>query len=256
MTGINIPKVGEFGLCDSWGEITLSTGIEVAKIVASFPESWLNAQKLRLEGKEEKALKMEANFSDKQRLKIIPRIYGEIIEVLSDIPKELIKRFSRFERVYLFESYLMDIALGLALTPYSYEMRGIESFKFEGVNYHLPTAKKFLENEVPMSSTTAVEFAETADLQVEAAKVEGGQFDSMPLVIAILCRPKGEPYDEDKAIERAEIFKALPMTEVWEVFFCLQNRLSISRNQGARYLRDQQGEGVPQGVLFTDGMQP
>lgn len=98
-----------------------------------------------------------------------------------------------------------------------YEPIGIESFEWEGVEYKLPrmTADGF-GGMLPMADETAESWAESNDLYLASEN----PYDCMALIVAILCRPEGEKYDELKARERAEEFRQLPAYIAFEVFFC------------------------------------
>lgn len=104
-----------------------------------------------------------------------------------------------------------------------YKPQGLSSFDFEGETYLLPkfSADGF-GGEMPMAEETADTFAESNDLYLACENA----LDNMPLIVAILCRPEGEEYDEKVARERAEAFKRLPMSVALEVFFCKLIRMS------------------------------
>ena len=63
----------------------------------------------------------------------------------------------------------------------------------------------------------------------------GGKFELAANLIAILCRPedkstgKMEKYNEDVSVKRAERFTELNMKTVFNVFFCLNQGIIISR---------------------------
>lgn len=67
-----------------------------------------------------------------------------------------------------------------------------------------------------MADETAESWAESNDLYLASEN----PYDCMALIVAILCRPEGEKYDEMKARERAEEFRQLPAYIAFEVFFC------------------------------------
>ena len=98
-----------------------------------------------------------------------------------------------------------------------YEPKGIKSFEWEGVEYMLPrlTADGF-GGLMPMADETAESWAESNDLHLACTN----PYEYMPLIVAILCRPEGEPYNEQTARARAEEFKHLPAYIAFEVFFC------------------------------------
>ena len=71
---------------------------------------------------------------------------------------------------------------------------------------------------------------ETDDILKAAHDMDGGRLDVAANIVSILCRPKAEDgkvekYDEARSLERAQTFLDLPMSIVWEVFFCTHEQL-------------------------------
>lgn len=108
-----------------------------------------------------------------------------------------------------------------------YEPRNIREFEFEGTKYLLP---KFSSDGfgglLPMAEETTEAFAESNDLYMALEN----PYQALPLIVAILCRPEGEQYDELKARERAEVFKGLSCSVAFEVFFCKLTQMGIMGN--------------------------
>lgn len=106
-----------------------------------------------------------------------------------------------------------------------YEPREFEGFDFEGVHYRMPLSiNDGFGGVMPMADTTAEEWAESNDLRVACSNP--GEY--MHLIVAILCRPEGEKYNERVARERAERFKQLPCSVALDVFFCKLHRMSTT----------------------------
>ena len=104
-----------------------------------------------------------------------------------------------------------------------YQPKQFEGFDFEGVHYRMPlSVADGLGGIMPMADTTAEEWAESNDLRIASAHPA----EYMHLIVAILCRPEGEAYNERVARERAEKFKQLPFTIALDVFFCRFARMS------------------------------
>ena len=76
---------------------------------------------------------------------------------------------------------------------------------------------------VPLAHTTAVELCEATDLYL------CDKWRYAPLVVAILCRPEGEPYREQTCRHRAWSMKKLPMDIVLRLYDMLR--------QAHRYLK-------------------
>ena len=104
-----------------------------------------------------------------------------------------------------------------------YEPSDFEGFDFEGVHYRMPLSiTDGFGGVMPMANTTAEEWCESNDLRVACSNPA----EHMHLIVAILCRPDGEKYNERVARERAEKFKELPCKVGLDVFFCKLHRMS------------------------------
>ncbi len=212
----------KYRLKDQWKEITLAEAIEIYKIAKKLPSYWISLyeEKLKEEPDQKRIQDLANKITIEDLEKNLPIIYGEMIMVLSDIPADVLKKVHSGDRRALYEQYLSHLVLGLLFWP-AYKSQGISSFKHKGTTYYLPTASKLHGYEKPGADLTALEFTEVADLQIAAAHLEEGRFAHASKIIAILCRPKGEAYDETTCGNRAEGFMSLTMDKVWEVFFSL-----------------------------------
>lgn len=128
-----------------------------------------------------------------------------------------------------------------------YEPRSCDGFDFEGVRYCMPVSvTDGFGGYMPMAELTAEEWAESNDLRIASSHpVEYAHF-----IVAILCRPEGEPYNEKTARARAEKFKALPCSLALDVFFCKFARMSTTASLTLTYLR-QMVESEAQGEVET-----
>lgn len=117
--------------------------------------------------------------------------------------------------------------------PGLYEPNEFDGFDFEGVRYRMPLSiADGFGGVMPMADTTAEEWAESNDLRIASAR----PVEYMHLIVAILCRPEGEAYDEKVARERAERFRQLPCTVALDVFFCRFARMSTTLVLMSEYL--------------------
>lgn len=100
-----------------------------------------------------------------------------------------------------------------------------KSFEFEGVEYLLP--EKFMEK------STVIEYMEAAQYQAYYSKLEGGMWEALSFVIAIICRPEGVKYDEGQVLINGEAFKNLSLEVAMNVSFFL---MRLSRKLGKDFL--------------------
>ena len=86
-------------------------------------------------------------------------------------------------------------------------------FHWHGEWLRYPETDRDINGEpMPMYRITAGEFCEATDLYL------AGAWDYAPLITAILCRPAGERYDEQRARHRAETMQRLPLTVIRHLF--------------------------------------
>lgn len=199
--------------------MTIAQAIDLLPVLYELPASLRKVYHLQFTENPDKAIS-EIEITDEELIKIAPTVYGDIIEKLTDIPREVIDYISPESRVAFYNEYLLPFAIGLLVHPYNYEYQKMKSFVCEGVEYLFPLWEKDVNGEFkPISNMEAIAFTESADLQLAGAKVESGKFDYIPHIIAVFCKAKGEKYDEKEVLRKAELFKQLPVTVAWEVFF-------------------------------------
>jgi|GEM_PF-4038396 len=209
-------------LKDEWKDISLREALELSKIAFSLPEyvKDLFHEKLKESPDESRVEELIKQISPEDQFKKLPALYGDMLSLLSDISEPTLASMSPTERKVVYDHYLSPLVLGLIVWP-AYESKGITSFKHKGTTYRLPSSTELFGYTKPGVSLTALEFTEIADLQIAAAKMEEGQLSNAAKIIAIICRPEGEAYDEVISGRRSEEFLDLPMDVVWEVFFSL-----------------------------------
>ena len=112
------------------------------------------------------------------------------------------------------------------------EYNKIDSFTFKKKKYYLPKSKvDYFGNEIEMAEASFGEVVEAMQIQEMDKSFQENNFKVLPYQIAMLCRRKGEDYNDQIVKERAEVFKELPMDVVWQVAFFLirQKQKSLKR---------------------------
>lgn len=107
---------------------------------------------------------------------------------------------------------------------YTYDViEDFSCFRHKGKTWYLP--KKH------MYGASLIEFLEAAEFERVAGIEEGNGDFALLDVIAILCRPKGEVYDQKLKDKRKEVFRDLTMDKVWNIsFFLLKLNLIFMKN--------------------------
>ena len=227
-------------VAENWGEIKLSQAIAIMEVVKEFPEALRELYTLAgIEEQKERFNEIEASFDDEHIYKIIPELYGRIITIISDVSDDDINLWPPNFRVLFYRQYVFNFVYGLVEMP-DFKAEGLIDFEFKGETYFLPESRNIMGNVQPFANVSALEFAEVADMEIHSRKLENGKYEAAANIVAILCRPIGEDYDEQKALERAETFFDLPMNIVWEVFFYSLSALVLWRQQDLIYLMEAQ----------------
>ena len=127
-------------------------------------------------------------------------------------------------------------------------------FEWAGERLFFPKEMRGFEGKkIPMAYLSAEEFCEATDLYIEDKWSYG------PLIVAALCRPEGERYDERKACRRAGRMRKLPMGIVLRLYAILEETHRGMREKYplcyASALRGRQdGHGREEATRWTDMM--
>lgn len=228
----------EWRFCDKWQDLTIRQAARLQDVVSVLPSNFIEILRLTLFSDKDdvsvkdKITELQNGITLEENLKVIPQIYGDIINVLTDIDRMTIDKILPGDRVYLVNNYLLKFVVGVIFTPIDFiAHKNKKQFTFKGETYNIPQSEYFKISgnvvEKPLPNTTAIEFTEAADLSIAAEKMKGGKIKSLPNIISILCRKDNEVYNETVSLKRAEMFEDLDMQTAFEVFFCLLMEFGI-----------------------------
>lgn len=196
-------------------EITIAQALEVERIYDTCPESVIRSWS-------DPKTEVWSTDAEAERIALCA-----IAEVLSGAPREELAALPAATTAQLLNiirlAFVAQIVFGIFDTN---EVEQIEHFDFEGERYYMPISERDVNGEqTPLAAERALTWAQATDLMI--AQKDGHRY--MPLIIAILCRPKGEEYDEHTAKRRAEAFINLPANVMVELFFCCNALSNIYR---------------------------
>ena len=199
----------------SWDDITLQQAVALDE----FTENLSKEVKDRLAAKYEPSAERDIPDTDSQTMLQI--FEQKLFALLCKIPENVVQQTDPKQINRIVDQYLIHFATGMIFEP-DYEPRHIQSFEWEGERLFLPKSDTDLQNiEMPLAQVSAIELCEATDLY------NADRILQAAMIIAILCRPEGEQYDENKAKLRAKTMGTLPMSIALEVFFCLSQRTNI-----------------------------
>lgn len=230
----------EWRFCNEWQDLTIRQAARLQDVVSVLPSNFIEILRLTFfsdkddANVKDKITELQNGISLEENLKTIPKIYGDIINVLTDIDRATIDKILPDDRVYLVNTYLLKFVIGVIFTPIDFAAnQNKKQFTFKGETYNIPQSEYYKISgnvvEKPLPNTTAIEFTEAADLSIAAEKMKSGKIKSLPNIIAILCKKDNEVYNETVSLKRAELFEDLDMQTAFEVFFCLLMEYGISR---------------------------
>lgn len=203
----------DYKLCDQWDDITLTTFGDLCRI--KLPDNLRARWRAFIEDKE------IPEDTHRDIVKTFPTYYGKVIKLLSDIPQPVVDSIEWSVREKLFNEYLLKFCISTVSSFPQYEPLQAKSFKLDGEEYFLPESLKHGGQNIPLAGETIGTFAEAADIEIALHEWSEKGVDAMAQICAVYLRKAGETHSDELVIERTEKFKELPMSVVWEVFFCI-----------------------------------
>jgi len=171
----------------------------------------------------------EFSFSKEQEVELI-KFEKEWIEIFSNIPKNILNKTVLVNEEGDNITSLFKLCQKFMYKPQQNEIVINECIEFKGVKYYLPesvTSAKGIKK--LFAKGTYEEYMESSALF--DVFNEKGDLSKLSRLTAILFRPKIkvgyfwnrkeviEEFDEEKVNQRAELFKQLPMNDVWAAYF-------------------------------------
>lgn len=232
----------EYKAFDNWNQMPLSIAVKLHSLLTeSMPAALKAFYELKAVGGEdykEAAEAWQLTVTDEDVIKLFPVFYGKAMAILTTVPEDIIDHIGRETRFLFYKKYCESFVFGI-LHYTEYKIENIKSFNHNGIELFLPETKEVMGKTKPFFDRSAIEFTESADLELFSKQMTGGKYEVAANIISILCRPKIktpengseylEPYNEETCLLRAKEFSELPMNIVFEVFFCLAQHLYLSQ---------------------------
>lgn len=122
-----------------------------------------------------------------------------------------------FDATKLMYKDKLDIFSKIVFLFSKVEYTEMTGFSHNNIIYHLPKNKvDYYGNKMPLATATFSEIVECFELEKAQTFV-----NSLPFILAILCKPYGEQYNDQKVNERATEFESLSMNYIWSICFFL-----------------------------------
>lgn len=205
----------KYSLPVMWDEISLDEAMSLETLTDKLPDSL----------KEYFAVMYEPSAAHGELFDsecgVLADFYARVLSLLSKMPLELAMQTEPQQVAQVVEKYLSHFIVSVIFEPV-FEPQGIESFMWQGEELLLPRTRIGLNGQqIEGYSISAEEFCVVSDLYTQS-KVRYAA-----MIVATLCRPRGEAYDVQMVIRRARTMSKLPMSIVLEVFFCSYELTSL-----------------------------
>ena len=178
----------EYDVIDSWSDITLREFIEIQKLCDNAPKKLQKLLGHVYLGETDEIESME--FSNREQLKTFPKFYGDMLELVSSIPKKIINQIDHQSRQQFFNTYLLKFAIGALYDAVDVEEITRDSFEFEGDTYILPKSRNVLGEERPMGYASTVQFTDATDIDIFMLSIDKRDYSLVANIISIMCLKK------------------------------------------------------------------
>jgi hypothetical protein len=144
----------------------------------------------------------------------------QVLTILSNVPLKVWDKVNPLYLIVLFQ-LIKKIIYGLHyLNLETYTPQGIKEIRFKGKTYKMPESLLINDEEIVCYKEPSKNIIEASNLVQMMGELETKGISLMHLVCAIyLKEDPNELYDEEQIAHRSELFKDLPMSIVFEVFF-------------------------------------
>ena len=202
-----------------WQELPVSDAVKLQALVKELPDAVADHFR-SLVGPAEEVTPVQGDD-----VGALLDFWRKALHALSGCPLPVLDKTADTDVHALGEHCLTLFVFSLLAAPL-YHSEGIEAFNTNGERLVIPaTGTDALGNAVPLERITAKEFCDASDITAT------GDLTLAPLLLAVLCRPDGEPYDEEGAKTRARKMGDVPMSIYLEVYTRLMEMHAYLRGE-------------------------
>ena len=239
MINVEINKE-KFKFTGNWSELTIEqAGSIYSKIVDKLPEKVKTHYNDLIENKD---AELDLNQREELEFRLFKR---DSLLLFSDVYKDLADTIPDDEIDGLYQSLIFPFVWGLLFSPYDYDMQGIEGFDYLGTNYRFPQQTEFLGQKSDLEDIDAAQLANMKVIIDIVEKAATDRYNYLPSLVAVLAKSSVDELLTDELIkERSELFKKLPISYTFELFFYLNEYSEKLVNGSQTYLNSLAVEAV------------
>lgn len=205
----------DYRVYDSFGEVAVKKARELYLLTKTAPKELLELYDEQSKGTELSDDIKEAFIESLDKIKDdLDKFFCKVLELLSDIPKDVIEGINKEDLRSCYNVYLYKFVFGVL--HYPLETNEIqESFTIMGETYHLPNNREVMGFDRPFCDENAGVFCDASDVDNNARSSEGGKYQFAELLTAIMYRKKGEAFSEDDYLAASESYKDILTCDVY-----------------------------------------
>ncbi len=185
---------------------------------------------------------LQARITKKDYGRLIIPYFASFISAATDIPVFYLIGDERVKGQSLEQIEKLYYGIVNAYTEFEYsEASEVEIEVTPGVFETWELPKNFMEG------NTLYEFLAAAEYEAATADLAAGKWEAVLYILAILCRPKGELFNDEIIEERAEFFKGQRLSVALQAAFFLLRQSANFQQDSIIYLAEKVGRAaVPQ----------
>lgn len=222
----------------TWGSVTLKRYLSFLREVKTLRPSFLEDFLVFEEGEEIDVFKRWNAMKFSERMAALKTFATELAFWCGAPLGALVGNISPNEVINGWVSLQLDLNPNTASIDEDFT-----GFTFKEVHYTLPDRH--------LRGTTLGQYADAANFQTAASKIEGGHWESMANVIAALSTPVGSDYDfGENHVHRAALFLDLPMDVVLNIAFFLHRQNITFMSNILIYSMQKEAEALRQKLML------
>lgn len=186
----------------AWNTVTLNDATSIAKL--NLPEGFITGD-----------------------FKQSPRQMIEVLAILSNCPIEVLSQTDEISIISLYEivHYMVNQLYTFNLDDYN--PIGVQEIRFKGKRFLMPKTILIDDKPIFCYDEPCKKIIESNNLIQLISEMKHEGIDKMRYICAMYLNEKGKRgYDAEVIEKRANLFRELPMTIVWDVFFFIYSSLS------------------------------
>lgn len=205
----------DYRIPDSFSEITVKKARELVLLSNKAPKELLDIYRQQSKGEEldEKTKQYFIDSLDEVQPSL-DEFFIDVLELLSDIPKDVIKGIAVEDLRACYNIYLYKFVFGVLYFPLDKEPIK-ESFSIMQEEYYLPLNREIMGFDRPFCDETAGVFCDASDADNNSRQSEFGKYQFAELITSIMYRKKGSKYSEEESLEASELYKDILTCDVY-----------------------------------------